>query len=281
MSEILWKDVEGYEGYYRISNDGRLFSIRADRELKGDTDEEGYRLVTLSLNGSIKKFRMHRLVASAFLSNSENLPIVNHKDGVKGNNHVDNLEWCTNSENMIHAYELGLANPRLGEDNIHSKLDNSSAEEIKQDILSGMRYVDIAEKHNISPATVSTINTGKRWGTEKIKLEKTKLKGVNNPASKLTDDDVREIFECLKRGESQSEIAQKFSVAKGLISEIARKNIWTHIETDYVYAPKKAKLSEEDITQITEYAKNRTYTRQQMAEMYGVSKALVDKVLKN
>lgn len=279
MNKSNWKDVEGYEGFYKVSEDGRVFSVRADRELTPDTDKEGYKLITFSVSGSVKKFRIHRLVAHAFINNPENYDIVNHIDGDKGNNVVSNLEWCNYSQNMLHAYNLGLAKARLGEDNIHSKLTNNSADEIKEDILSGMRYDTIAEKHDISPSTISMINTGKRWGDTPIKTERTTLKGSENPASKLTEKKVKEIFECLKRGEQQNDVAKKFSVVKGLISDIARRVVWTHVETDYVYAPKKNKLSEEDIAKISEYAKNKTYTRKEMGIMFGVSKALIDKVL--
>lgn len=279
MDKSNWKDVEGYEGFYKVNEDGRVFSVRADRELTPDTDKEGYKLITFSVSGSVKKFRIHRLVAHAFINNPENYDIVNHIDGDKGNNVVSNLEWCNYSQNMLHAYNLGLAKARLGEDNIHSKLTNNSADEIKEDILSGMRYDTIAEKHDISPSTISMINTGKRWGDTPIKTERTTLKGSENPASKLTEKEVKEIFECLKRGEQQNDVAKKFSVVKGLISDIARRVVWTHVETDYVYTPKKNKLSEEDIAKISEYAKNKTYTRKEMGIMFGVSKALIDKVL--
>lgn len=280
MSEILWKDVEGYEGYYKISEEGDVFSIRSNRNLTPDRDSDGYLIYTLSLNGNIKKMKAHRLVALAFLDNVNNLPQVNHKNAVKDNNHVSNLEWCSAIENTQHYIKLGLKTIKTGEDCSYAKLNNLSVEEIKEDILSGMRYIDIAEKHNISPATISMINTGQRWGDTPLKTVKTHNIGSENPASKLSEEEVKEIFECLKRGEQQIDVAKKFSVAKGLISDIARRKVWTHVETDYVYAPKKARLSEEDIIQITEYSKNRTYTRLQIAQKYGVSKALIDKVLK-
>lgn len=280
MDKSNWKDVEGYEGFYKVSEDGRVFSIRADRELTLDSDKDGYQLTTLSLRGITRRFRVHRLVASAFLDNPNGYAIVNHKDGIKYNNVVSNLEWCTHLHNNLHALSTGLKVQPKGEDSFHSKLTNNSADEIKEDILSGMRYDIIAEKHDISPSTISMINTGKRWGDTPIKTERTALKGSENPASKLTEKEVKEIFECLKRGEQQIDVAKKFSVVKGLISDIARRVVWTHVETDYVYAPKKAKLSEGDIAKIAEYAKDKTYTRKEMGVMFGVSKALIDKVLR-
>ncbi len=281
MLNEIWKSINGYEGIYNVSNYGRVKNVKTKRILKFDIHKDGYHRYRLSNNGEVKNLFSHRLVAIAFLENKENRPVVNHKDGIKSNNFVGNLEWCTHSENTIHAYETGLWSPTIGEDCSYSKLNNSSADEIKEDILSGMRYDTIAEKHDISPSTISMINTGKRWGDTPIKTERTTLKGSENPASKLTEKEVKEIFECLKRGEQQIDVAKKFSVVKGLISDIARRVVWTHVETDYVYAPKKSKLSDNDIIKISEYAKNRTYTRKELGELYGVSKSMIDKVLKN
>lgn len=103
MNEI-WKDVDGYEGLYQISNLGNVKSFRGSTKfgkpkeliLKPSTINSGYHVVTLySENGKKRKFQIHRLVAEAFIENPEGFPCVNHKDENKTNNCVDNLEWCT------------------------------------------------------------------------------------------------------------------------------------------------------------------------------------------
>ena len=117
----IWKDVKGYEGLYQVSNLGNVKSlvgwngkryIERERILKktvhlacGNYYREIVRL-TKDMKG--KNFKVHRLVAEAFLPNPNNLPQVNHIDGNTFNNNVNNLEWCTNRENIIHAYETGL-----------------------------------------------------------------------------------------------------------------------------------------------------------------------------
>ena len=102
----LWKDVPGYEGLYQVSNLGRI--IRCGRIRKPKKDHSGYLVVSLYKEATGKEYKVHRLVAIAFLPNPEGKRSVNHIDGDKENNRVENLEWVTHSENMKHAYATGL-----------------------------------------------------------------------------------------------------------------------------------------------------------------------------
>ena len=110
MKEI-WKEIEGYNGRYLISNLGRLKSYAQDRtngKIKnGNMSFKGYLTVVLYDNDGNKKcYPVHRLVATAFLNNPDNLPQINHKDEVKTNNCVDNLEWCTNYYNCNYGTKI-------------------------------------------------------------------------------------------------------------------------------------------------------------------------------
>lgn len=96
------QSVNGAEGYL-VSSHGRLKNEQ-NKHFKGHITQQGY--IRVSINE--KLYRMHQLVAIAFLPNPEDKPHVNHKDGNRSNNHIDNLEWCTRSENMQHAYDTGL-----------------------------------------------------------------------------------------------------------------------------------------------------------------------------
>lgn len=103
MKEI-WKDCKGYEGLYQVSNLGRVWSIGSQKYLNGSIDKDGYIQVYLTAkNGKCKKERVHRLVALVFLDNPNNYPQVNHKDENKGNNCVDNLEWCDSKYNTTYS----------------------------------------------------------------------------------------------------------------------------------------------------------------------------------
>ena len=111
-----WRDIKGYEGLYKVSNYGRVKSVERTikgrhfqgKILKGGKFSNGYLFVCLRKNGENKNHLTHRLVASAFLENHMSFTDVNHKDGNKTNNHVDNLEWCSRSYNLEHAVKIGL-----------------------------------------------------------------------------------------------------------------------------------------------------------------------------
>lgn len=97
-----WRDIEGYEGLYRISNYGNVYSVRRKRNLKPHTDTRGYLGVALQ-KGEWKRYLIHRLVAQAFVPNPNNLPQVNHKDENKTNNYYENLEWCDQAYNNAYG----------------------------------------------------------------------------------------------------------------------------------------------------------------------------------
>jgi hypothetical protein len=114
------RDIAGYEGRYAVTSDGRIwsypkpkaFASHKGRWLKPSMNSDGYPCVSMiDSEGRKVTRRVHRFVAAAFLENPSQLPQVNHKDGNKTNNHVENLEWCSNSENMAHAYRVGLMPP--------------------------------------------------------------------------------------------------------------------------------------------------------------------------
>ena len=100
MIQEIYKDIKNYEGLYQISNLGNVKSIKSKKILAQSHSPSGYKFVNLRKNLKGKNFRVHRLVAEAFIPNYANLPYINHKDENTQNNRVDNLEWCTASYNI-------------------------------------------------------------------------------------------------------------------------------------------------------------------------------------
>lgn len=144
----VWKDIKGYEGLYQVSNLGRVKSLKRQRDvnlpysntatvpekiLKYGTSQ-GYLAVTLAKNKINKKIRVHKLVALNFIPNPDNKPHINHIDGNKHNNCVNNLEWVTPKENTKHAFDNGLIK------NMCSFKGYHHTEEAKKRISEGNRW---------------------------------------------------------------------------------------------------------------------------------------------
>lgn len=116
-----------------------------------------------------KNHKVHRLVAEAFIDNPNKYPQVNHKDGVKTNNNVNNLEWCTAKENTTHAWETGLCDGQKpegfckGENNPRSKLREEDIPFIRHWLKSGYRQKEIAEAFGVGRKAITKIKAGERW----------------------------------------------------------------------------------------------------------------------
>lgn len=171
ITKIVWREVVGYDldfsDLYEVSNLGQIRNKKNKRVRKLFPDKDGYLRVFLnkgSLNGKMlgRNDSIHRIVAKAFLSNKENKPQVNHKDGDKSNNEVINLEWCTNQENRNHAIVTGLVD-NLGEKNGNSKINSEQAKEVKSLIKNGITLNEISEQLGVSRHIVGDISCGKTW----------------------------------------------------------------------------------------------------------------------
>jgi hypothetical protein len=163
----IWKDIEGYEGLYQVSNLGRLRSFdRVVRHSKGVPFvktvrgrimsiinlNRGYNRINLSVNNNRRSFFIHRLVASAFIENNEGLPEVNHLNGIKTDNRAVNLEWCTSSENSRHAILIGLQKPTRPWQGKTGAL-NPSSKPVLQFTKQGIVITEYASAHEAMRAT--------------------------------------------------------------------------------------------------------------------------------
>lgn len=115
-----WRDAKGYEGSYQVSNTGLVrsvdkivrcrngYALKKGRLLKYSHNLKGYRMLSVSVNGKTKTVTIHRLIATTFIPNPHKKTQINHINGIKTDNRVENLEWATASENALHAHANGL-----------------------------------------------------------------------------------------------------------------------------------------------------------------------------
>ena len=163
---MKWLPIKGYENRYEVSDCGEVRSIKrkAPRFLKAFKDPAGYLRVNLysGTKSSMKMHFVHDLVAEAFIASKPPKMTVNHKDGVKTNNTVSNLEYLTLADNTRHAHRTGLINNR-GENNGRAKLKEQDVYMICSGLCSGQAMGDTAQTFGVCIATVSHIWTGKSW----------------------------------------------------------------------------------------------------------------------
>jgi len=160
--EEKWSDIKGFGGDYQVSNLGRIKSFKQKKEkiLKIQKYSNGYNFITLSFNGEQKGYLLHRLVIKSFVGD---IPIgldVNHKDGNKDNNCLNNLEVITKSENQKHAAKLGLK--PCGEKHKNSKLTELQIKEIREDNRKTPQHV-FAKKFGVARSNISMIQNNKAW----------------------------------------------------------------------------------------------------------------------
>lgn len=147
---------------YKISEDGTIISLYTGKTKSQHVGSTGYYMVSLSHEGKSRPQRVHRLLASMFISNPEKKPEVNHVDGNKLNNSLDNLEWVTHEENMRHAFSTGLAN-NTGSKNGLSKLKEKDIPIIRQLLTDGVSQYKIAREFNVSRSAILNIKIRGAW----------------------------------------------------------------------------------------------------------------------
>lgn len=168
IMEEIWKDIKGYSNY-QISNLGRIKSLPRKSPgtfttkttyLKANLSNNGYLFFRIINDAGIsKKFSQHRLIAINFINNLNNYPCVNHINGLRNDNRIENLEWCTHSQNSKHGYNSNnRKNPRR-------KLTDSQVTEIKNSLIN-YKYgtgISLAKKFNVSVSIISLIKNNKTY----------------------------------------------------------------------------------------------------------------------
>lgn len=215
-----WKD---YDTNYRVSNTGRVWSVRNSIELSKFEDGYGYHMVTLYG----RTLKVHRLVAKLFIECTDpSRDTVNHKNGIKTDNSVDNLEWLSCSDNNKHAGATGLM--CAGADVHTAVLNVDSVTAIKKLFVEyKLGDTEIGALFGVNNSTVSNIRRGIAWKTvaPELKFDRVSPQG-RAMSKKLTGEDIPKIRAMRTAGLSCPEIGRKFNVASATIQGILLGKTW-------------------------------------------------------
>lgn len=216
--------IEGSKGYY-ITEEGDVF--RHGRKLKCN-NQNSYRGICLfHEDGTRSREYVHRLVAKQFIPNPENKPFINHKDGNKTNNHVSNLEWVTNAENIKHAKDNNLLCVGTDKSDLYT---DAQIKTVCRLLESGLRVVDISNTTNVCQKTISMIKNRKQW------THISKHYDIKNTDTKLSVDTVRWICFCLQSGKSAPDIVRESTnplVSLNKVYKIKYRQSYIDISSDF------------------------------------------------
>lgn len=171
-----WRDVSGFEGFYQVSSMGNVrglrrqvkngssFRIKQEKQMKPNTDKDGYKTVTLSKYSKCKTLKIHRLVAVAFIPNPEEKATVNHKNTIKSDNFISNLEWETRKENGAHASINKLYRPKARFiDNKGIKLKPDEVIKIRELRTCGTSVKEISDRFKVTIGNIYLVLSNKTW----------------------------------------------------------------------------------------------------------------------
>lgn len=235
--EEIWK-VTSVNLNYEVSNLGNIKNIKKDKILNQNISNRGYKYIKIIINNKTKFISSHRLVMLTFKPEEhfEGCEI-NHKDGNKLNNILENLEWVSHKDNIQHAYDNNLIHT-IGSDKFNSKLIDEQVLEIRKLYNEGYSQAKLGELYNVSQYNISLIVTNKMWKhlhwepkpiKEKLIKEKVDRKGENSATVKLTEQQVLEIRRLYPEVKSYVKMAKQFGVSDNAIKKVVLRKSWTHI----------------------------------------------------
>ena len=235
----VWRPVLGYEGLYSVSSHGRVRGeerivrhyMGGPKRLKQRVMRQklcrGYPQVQISQDGAQRFFYVHRLVAEAFLEPVPGADTINHKNGVKADNRVSNLEMLSIADNVRHSVRTGLRVSPAGEDHYRAILTNDEVLDMRRR-APDTKYVDLAAEYGISVSLATSIITGKRWSRLPGALAPIDMRGETNRMSKLTNTAVLDI-RARAGTTTRKALAAEYGVSSSLISFVVNGKTWRHL----------------------------------------------------
>lgn len=169
LTDEEWRDIPGYEGIYQVSDLGRVKRITkhrryaANRLLKPIAHNMGYVEVILCCGTEQKRYYIHRLILATFIGECPSGMQVNHKNGIKTDNRLENLEYVTRSQNIKHSYDVLKRQRPIGESAINARLTESQVREIRRLLKLGARPVDLAKQFDVHKNTIHSIKNKSNW----------------------------------------------------------------------------------------------------------------------
>lgn len=225
------KQVKSYPWLWVSENLDIVSKARTNpRVLTQGRDKDGYRTVSTRYKGKAYYLRVHRLIAEVYIPNPENRPFVNHKDGLKHNNNVINLEWVTAKENTIHAYKNGLIKINFGEDASNSVYRESVIREICIKLQEGLSNKEVCSLFpEVHPNLVKDVRAGRSWATVSKDYTFRKFSGRCG----LDSQTVTYICTMLECGERVASIAKRSGVSESSVYHIKRRNSYKNISKNF------------------------------------------------
>lgn len=200
--------------------------------MKTQINKHGYECIRLHVNGKMYSKRIHRLVAEAFVDNDnpDNFDEINHINGKKLENDMNNLEWIDRSGNMQHAYDTGLKELMKGEKHPNHKHTKEQILVVCDLMEGGSSNKEIHEKTGIKSDTLSNIRTGKSWTnvTEDYDFET-----IPHPNKRYTDKEIEDVCIMMNAGYNNHEISDALNISYNVVADIRRGRSWTHISNKY------------------------------------------------
>jgi len=231
MEEVIWKKLDGLDDY-EFGHTGIIKSHpkRANHYktviTQGSKSSNGYWVFMIRRPGFKRQEKVHRLIARAHIPNPLNLPYINHKDANRLNNHISNLEWCTDLQNKRHAFENGLV-PK-GEDVGLAKLTESQVREI---FNSNKKQKELAKIYGVDQVTISSIKIRKTWRHITNEIEK----GVYEKNRVYSKELILAVFNSNLR---KCDISKKFNIGDKVVNSIKTGFRYSNI-TGKKYIPQK------------------------------------------